>query len=187
MFLRGDYWHYDFIIGEKRYRGSTGFKRNEKSKALEVESKLKVQAREGHSIEMVWEQTKRKMIAGHELAFDYNSVWNAFMRKYSKNVKKERIRQHAFKLKNFCDWMYENYPDVKKISYVTSSHAYEWINHIRKGTGSNTTKNNYLGTIKMIFSALGKDCGIVETRFPKSRIFQATTYQERLSHRRNFP
>ena len=53
MFLRGDYWHYDFIVGGVRYRGSTGFKKNEKSKAAEVESKLKVQAREGHSLEMI--------------------------------------------------------------------------------------------------------------------------------------
>ena len=78
MFLRGDYWHYDFIVGGIRYRGSTGFKSNEKTKAAEVEARLKVEAREGHSIEMVWEQTKRRKLAGRELPLEYEKIWDAF-------------------------------------------------------------------------------------------------------------
>ena len=176
MFLRGDYWHYDFIVGGERYRGSTGFKKNEKSKAAEVESKLKVQAREGHSIEMIWEQTKRKMIAGREIALDYDTVWDAFIRKSSSNAGAHRLKLYAYQFRHFCDWMKEHYPDVKKVSGVMTIHAKEWINAVRDGDGANSTKNDYLSTMKMIFASLGKDYGIVENPFweiknlPKNQI-----------------
>jgi len=165
MFLRGDYWHYDFIVGGIRYRGSTGFKKNEKTKAAEVESKLKVQAREGHSLEMIWEQTKRKMIAGRELALDYDSIFDAFIKKSVSTAGPRRIKSYALKIRQFCDWMHENYPDVKKVSGVMTMHAQEYIKHVRVGKGANATKNDTLVSLKMIFTALGKDYGIIENPF----------------------
>lgn len=176
MFLRGDYWHYDFIVGGERYRGSTGFKKNEKTKAAEVESKLKVQAREGHSIEMIWEQTKRKMISSREIDFDFDTVWDAFTKKTTSNAGMHRLKIYANHFRTFYEWMKQHYPDIKKISAVSSIHAQEWINELRSGDGANATKNDFLATLKMIFATLGKDYGIIENPFgeiknlPKNKI-----------------
>ena len=165
MFLRGDYWHYDFLAGGERFRGSTGFKENEKDKAKEAEERLKVQARDKHSVELIWEQTKRKLLSTKEVDFDFDSLWDSYSKKSTSSAGDHRVQMAARSLRNFCDWIKDNYPDVKKVSYIEPHHAQEWFNAIRKNDGSNSTKNDHLSNLKMIFSALGKSSGIVENPF----------------------
>lgn len=165
MFLRGDYWHYDFIVGGVRYRGSTGFKANEKTKAAEVEARLKVEAREGHSIEMVWEQTKRRKLAGRELPLEYEKIWDAFAGTASSHAGDRKLKEYALYLRRFCEWMGEAFPKVKRVSEVLPLHAQQWIAHVRSENGSSATKNGMLKTLKMMFGALGKTYGVVENPF----------------------
>lgn len=165
MFLRGDYWHYDFIVGGVRYRGSTGFKSNEKTKAAETEARLKVEAREGHSIEMIWEQTKRRKLAGRELLLEYDKMWDAFVGTAFSHAKDRKLKEYARYLRSFCQWMTDNHPQIKNVSAVLPTHAQQWIAYIRGDDGSNATKNGMLAALKRIFKALGKSCGIVENPF----------------------
>ena len=165
MFLRGDYWHYDFIVGGKRYRGSTGFRKNEKSKAEAAEAKLKVQAREGHSIEMIWEQTKRQLIAGRDLALTVAAIWDVFAKRTDCAAGPKRMQAYKKRLIDFVGWMRENYPDVKKISAILPIQAQEYASFLRGQASSNSTKNDALMSLKLIFRTLGRDYGIVENPF----------------------
>ena len=53
MYLRGKYWHYDFRINKKRYRGSTGFVKSEKRKAVKMIEQLKAGIREDTSAQII--------------------------------------------------------------------------------------------------------------------------------------
>ena len=165
MYLRGDTWHYDFIIGGVRYRGTTGYRREEKKKAEEAIQTIKTQIREKHSIEMIWEQTKRKMIAGNEIELAFTPIWDAFRKLGGSHAGKSRLQTYFLRLRKFCQWMKESYPEITQASEVLPIHAKEWINHIRRQNGANTTKNEYLTSLRMIFATLGKDYGIVENPF----------------------
>lgn len=175
MFLRGNIWHYDFLIGGERYRGSTGFKKNEKSKAKEAEDRIKRQARDGHSLEMIWEQTKRKMNTGKEIDIDFDTLWDTYTKRSESNANYKRVKMAANRLKHFCSWIKANYPEVKKISYIEQHHAQEWFNAVRQEDGANATKNDYLATLKMIFTTLGKESGIIESPFAHLRKLKNTS------------
>ena len=172
MFLRGDTWHYDFIVNGERYRGTTGFKKNEKSKALEVESKLKVQAREKTSIELIWEQTKRKLMNNRTLNISESEIWNAFTKKSTEKIGQSRIHLYKRSIAAFCSWMRENHPEIKNISAVMPSHAAEWVNSIWKMNRATDTKNSIVKVLKRLFKLLGKEYGIVENPFADIKLLK---------------
>ncbi len=165
LILRGGKWHYDFTVGGERFQGATGFKENEKAKALGVEEKRKVEVREGHSIDMIWEQTKRKMAASQNVELDFDSVWDAFSSKGMLTAGEERKKLYAGHIRDFCSWMQGQYPAVKVVAKVTEAHAKEYIQALREAAGANSTKNDKLATLKMLFEALGKSAGVVENPF----------------------
>lgn len=163
MFQRNGIWQYDFLIGGKRYRGTTGC--TDKKKAKEVIEKLKVQYREGYSAEVVWEQTKRQLLSGKELPVIASDIWKAFETQAASRAKPNRQKLYYSRLVEFCKWMNKKYPDTKRISDITSLQTKEWVTEIRNLPGANSTKNDKLLALKMIFSALGKEYGIVEDPF----------------------
>lgn len=164
MFLRGNYWNYDFVIGGVRYRGSTGFKKHEKEKAKAEEERLRVQAREKHSVEMVWEQTKRRMISSNSLEFDEEKVWKVFSSLHSGACPAKMSIYHGY-WKRIHKFIHEAHPDVRYVSDVTSIHAFEWYGEIRRRNLSNGSRNACLVFVKMLFKTLGKTYGIIENPF----------------------
>ena len=164
MFLRGDFWHYDFVIGGIRYRGSTGYKKHEKDKARAEEERLRVQAREKHSVEMVWEQTKRRMISANSLEFDEEKVWKVFSSLHS-TAGKHRMTLYRLYWRTLYKFLNEAHPDIRYVSDVTEVHAVEWYGYVRDMNLSNTSKNGYISFPKMLFKALGKAYGIIENPF----------------------
>ena len=60
MYLRGKYWHYDFYINKKRYRGTTGFLKQEKSKALKMVETLKSGLHDKFATQLIIEILKNK-------------------------------------------------------------------------------------------------------------------------------
>jgi integrase len=164
MFLRGDFWHYDFVIGGIRYRGSTGYKKHEKDKARAEEERLRVQAREKHSIEMVWEQTKKRMISSNSLEFDEDKVWKVFSSLHSSACQYKMSIYHGY-WKSIHKSIHEAHPDVRYVSDVTSIHAIEWYGELRKRTLADTTRNAYISFAKLLFNTLGKTYGIIENPF----------------------
>ena len=163
MFKRYGVWQYDFIIGGKRYRGSTGHTDTAKAKAQE--EKLKVQYREGYSAEVIWEQTKRQLLAGKELNIDPDEIWKAFESQATSRANPQRQKVYFSRLVEFCNWLKQNHPGTKRISEVSTTQAKEWVAYIRSLEGSNSTKNDKLIALKMIFSSLGKEYGIIEDPF----------------------
>lgn len=163
MFKRKGIWQYDFVVGGKRYRGTTGT--TDKKEAQKIVEKLKVQYREGYSAELIWEQTKKQLLIGKELPIDAVKVWDAFSAQSTSRAKSQRQKVYFSRLTEFCKWMKDKYPETKKISEVTTSQAKEWVAHIRSLKGSNSTKNDKLLALKMIFASLGKDYGIIEDPF----------------------
>lgn len=165
LYLRKDTWWYDFTIGGKRYRGTTGFGKDQKKEAKKAEEQAKQNFRENNSVELIWTQTKKQLLANKEIAFDYNKIWQTFVKSGTSKASPHRMNIYANRLGNFCDWMKEHYPDVVRISQVLGIHAREWMNEIRSQDGSNGTKNDYLTAMKLIFSSLGKDYGVIENPF----------------------
>lgn len=163
MIKRKGIWHYDFVVGGKRYRGTTGY--SDKKQAQAVEERLKVQYREGHSAEVVWEQTKKQLLVGNDLPIDAVKIWSAFSTQSVSRANAKRQKVYFSRLTEFCNWMKEKYPDTKKISEVTSLQAKEWWAHIRSFENSNATKNDKLVALKMIFASMGKDYGVIEDPF----------------------
>lgn len=164
MFLRGDYWHYDFVIGGIRYRGSTGFRKNEKEKAKAEEERIRVQAREKHSIEMVWEQTKRRMLSSNSLEFDEEKVWKVFVALHS-TACPQKMKVYRGYWHDIYTFIHEEYPEVRHVSDVATIHAIEWYGNLRNATMANTTKNHYIAFSKMLFKTLGKNYGIIDNPF----------------------
>lgn len=188
MYLRGDIWHYDFIVGGRRYRGSTGFRKDEKSKAEAVEDKLKVQIREGHSIEMIWQQTKQRMTANKKLELSFASIWKVFMAKTHLNavVSIKHAGKYRTVLRFFCGWMAQNHPEIQTVADVTREYANEWVEEIINAPGSPATKQHKIICITKIFREL-RDYGVIENPFagikplPKNHVSREAFTPEELA------
>ena len=168
IYLRNDTYHYDFIVGGERYRGSTGITvdaKDAKKKAREKEAERKVQVREGHSVEMIWEQTKRKMIASKEVELSLEPIWNIFKSKSMSEAGKERLQIYHKHFYLFFSWMSEKHPEIRTASKFMEQHAKEYITYLRDQAGASETKNDKLRSMKMLFSVLGKDAGVIENPF----------------------
>lgn len=165
LYLRNNVWWYDFTIGGKRFRGSTGFEQNQKKDAKKLEEKIRQNFNGENSVERMWEQTKKHLLLKNEIDFDYDTIWKTFIKCGTSDASAHRIKIYANRLGNFCKWIKTHYPDITKISQVLAVHAKEWFNEVRSQKGSNSTKNDYLMALKFIFSSLGKDYGVIENPF----------------------
>ena len=125
MFLYHGSWHYDFTLDGKRYRGSTGT--DDKKKAEKEVEKIRVQAREGHTLTMMWEQTKRRLVSFNDVALDADIIWDEFSKRSTTNAGNKRLRLYRLYLGMFVDFMHNNYPNVKKVSGVLPIHTETWF------------------------------------------------------------
>ncbi len=163
IYLRGETWHYEFVIGGKRYRGTTGCAAKEKKKAKAKEEEIKVQIRERHSLEMVFEQHRRRLAAGKALEFAFDPLWDAFAK--SIRAGKKRVTQYRKYLSVLCDWVAENYPDLDNVNNFTAEMGKEYIAYILAQDGSNATKNEKVVFARRLFRVLGKENGVIENPF----------------------
>lgn len=178
VILRGDWWHYVFEVGGKRYRGSTGIRKTDpavdgkspKKRAEEKEESIRVQIREGHSIQMIWEQTKRKMIASSELGVSFEEIWNAFEKKNISQASPRRRQLYIGHIRGFCDWIKKNHSEIQSLSMVTEDIAKEYVSLLFSQPGAPATKNDKLTTLRMLFNVLGKSVGIIDNPFKSEEI-----------------
>ena len=61
MYLRGNYWHYDFYINKTRYRGTTGFTVGEKKKAVQMVETIKTGLRDDFAAELIIKTLQKKI------------------------------------------------------------------------------------------------------------------------------
>ena len=159
---RGNVAHYDFLIDGVRYRGSLGVKKDsgivdgkrpEARATAEVRS-LMTQIEQKHTIEQVWEQTRRRLTGEAETPFNHSDIWNEFITHGMTKAGESRRRIYSANLKNFCTWVKQHYPRITKVSQITDSIAKEYFTWLLSMDGSPSTKNDKLVTLKMIFSHL---------------------------------
>jgi len=114
---------------------------------------------------MVYEQTKRKLMQSNNVALSYEDVWSIFSKKAMSAAGEERKKIYAAHVKGFIDWINKEYAAVHSAGQVTADHAKEYVNQLRQAPGANSTKNDKLSTLKMLFDTLGKSAGIVTNPF----------------------
>ena len=165
LFLRGNNWSYDFTVNGKRYQGSTGLPASQRKKAQEKVDALKIQYKEGRSVEMIWEQTKRTLIKSNNVPLKYEDVWHIFSKKAMLSASRRRIMLYSSHVRAFCVWMKKEYPNIQTVAQITDDCAKEYINQLRRLNGANSTKNDKLATLKMLFETLGNSAGVIKNPF----------------------
>ena len=172
-FWRSNVAHYDFLVGETRFRGSLGIRKdsgvvNGKTPAERADEEvrlLRVQMEQKHTIEQVWQQNQNRMLAASQVNMAFDAVWDAWQARSMTNAGVDRRKLYASHLRTFCDWVCEKHPEIGVVSKLTSSIAREYLIHLRSLPGAAATKNDKLATLRMIFGTLGRECGLVENPF----------------------
>lgn len=165
MYLKKGVWYYDFRCNGKRYNGTTGFHENQKSEAIKFEQNAKAQARVNMSADMLYEQQRRRITNESACALDADAIWTAFSKVTDSGAGQKKMKAYRLRIRAFCDWMKQHYPDVLKVSEVDPRHAQEYFKEVRGGIGSNSTKNEYLMVLKYVFKTLGESHGIIKNPF----------------------
>lgn len=176
MYLRGKYWHYDFYINKKRFRGSTGFIKNEKAKAARMVAVLKSGLRDEMSGQIIITVLKSQHCRQNNSPVEHENIWKKFI--YSCNIKAglHRRKIYSSRLRDFCIFMKERFPEVQNINEVQNVHAKTYRNHLETLCISNSTRNDHISGLKLIFSHLAS-IGEMKTnpfaevkKFPLSKI-----------------
>lgn len=175
LILRGNVWHYDFIVNGERYRGSTGFSKNEKSKAIKAEENLKVQYREGHSIEMIWEQTRKKISSSKKIPIDFDNLWNIYKSRHK--ASKKTMSNYMMALKYFVDFSKQN--GVKHVGDITEEIVGNFSAYMQSVERAPSTINIFLINIKVIFNRIGEECGLIGNPFSILKKIKFTPDEER--------
>jgi integrase len=171
MYLRGRYWHYDFTIDKIRYRGSTGLLKEQKILAKQTEERLKVELREKYSIKLIWEQTCRRMAKLRDMPLDHTVIWKSFNDSGVQRAACHRKKLCASRIKSFCCFMHRQYPEIKTVSGVTGQHARQYRMHLEKENISNSTGNDHLAALKMVFGYMKKSGYIPFSPFEEIKKF----------------
>ena len=172
--LRGDTWHYSFMIDGQRYRGTTGIKgKDGKKEAERIAKEQETMIRGNYSVDIIWEQTKRRMLAAAEVPLDFDKIWSLFLAQTMCTAGDRRQTLYRSHIKTFLDWISITYPSCKNMSDISSDMAAEYFVFLQKQPGANSTKNDKLSTIKMLFDSLGRKHGIIENPFAGVKKFSA--------------
>lgn len=172
--LRGNVWHYNFMIDGSRYRGSTGIKGKENRKdAVRIAEEQEAQIRGKYSVDLIWEQTKRRMLAASEIPAEFDPVWDQFLKLTMCSAGDRRKQLYQSHISTFLDWLHAKYPSSKNMSSVTAEMAAAYYLHLQEQPGANSTRNDKLATLRMLFEALGRKHGIIENPFASVKKFSA--------------
>lgn len=170
--LRGNIWHYNFMIDGSRYRGSTGIKGKENRKdAVRIAEEQEAQIRGKYSVDLIWEQTKRRMLAATEIPCEFDAIWDLFLKLTMCSAGDRRKQLYHSHISGFLSWLHANYPSVKNMSSVTAEMAAAYYLHLQEQPGANSTRNDKLATLRMLFEALGRKHGIIENPFASVKKF----------------
>jgi len=172
--LRGDTWHYSFMIDGQRYRGTTGIKgKDGKKEAERIAQEQETRIRGNYSVDIIWEQTKRRMLAAAEVPLDFEKIWELFLQQTMCTAGDRRQTLYRSHIRTFLDWIAVTHPAIKNMSAITSDLAAEFFVFLQNQPGANSTKNDKLATLKMLFEALGRKHGIIENPFNGIKKFTA--------------
>ena len=152
MYLRGKYWHYDFRINKKRYRGSTGFVKSEKRKAVNMIEQLKAGIREDTSAQIIIAILQKKESQKQKFPLIHQNIWKTFISTCNIRAGKHRKKMYSSRLRDFCSYMTANYPEIKNLDEIQSLHAKIYRNYLEQVRISNSTRNDHIAGLKLIFT-----------------------------------
>ena len=154
MYLRGKYWHYDFIINHKRYRGTTGFIKKEKKKAVKMTETLKSAIRDKNSSDIIIKKLQILKRQPEFIEVAPQVLWNIFISTYATTAAEHRKKMYFARLRDFCNYIKLNFPEIKNIGMLDTIHADNYRKYLQTLTMSNSTRNDHISALKMIFSQL---------------------------------
>ncbi len=166
LLLRGEVWHYDFIIAGVRYRGTTGFVKNEKKKARQAEDDLKAKIRGKANITLAWEQTKRQLADATDIPPTEEALWPLFVERTLTRAGERRLAFYRLHVRRLCEWINAN-RTIKTIAQFSGDDAMAYIQQMRARPGAAATKNAELQTMRMLFGALADSNAVAENPFLK--------------------
>ena len=174
VFLRGKFFHYEFELQGKRYRGTT--KQTNKKAALIFEDAERKKAQKG-------------LLGNDRTTILLKDAYEEHLKvPRRKQPSKQREINYRSKYNDFVLFMADKYPDITEMNQVTYEHAEEYIHLLRKNgryckkvsytmgnkvvTAGNTPKhmatatiNDYIMLLKMIFRTLKRKANIQENPF----------------------
>ena len=174
MYLRGKYWHYDFTIGKIRYRGSTGLLKEQKTLAKRSIERLKLELREQYSIELIWEQTRKRMLKFQNPPLEHKAIWELFNSSGIQRAAAHRKELCKSRIRSFCDFMRLQYPEIKTVCQISEHHALHYRRHLEEENISNSTRNDHLASLKMVFKYMEKSGHILSSPFSGIKKFTAS-------------
>lgn len=177
VYLRGETFHYDFVVDGKRYRGTTGIKnldKNSRKTAEEREISMRSALQNKYSMKIIWEQTRNQLAGSGQLPVDTKKAWEIFSARAAKNAHEKRKKSYYAHIDNFIRWIKEKHPEIEDLALVTEPIAVEYFNHLISLPGANASKNEKLSTVKRMFSAFGKSYGIIENPFAEIEFLRAS-------------
>ncbi|MBQ4314869.1 MAG: site-specific integrase [Lentisphaeria bacterium] len=152
MYLRGNYWHYDFYINKTRYRGTTGFTVGEKKKAVQMVETIKTGLRDDFAAELIIKTLQKKIKHKSTHTIDCATLWQLFCTTCEIRAQEHRRKIYFTRLREFCTYMKENFPETEKIEDITEYHTKSYRSYLYRQNISNSTKNDHIAALKMIFS-----------------------------------
>ncbi len=184
VYLRGNVYYYDFRAGGKRFRGSTGA--TNRRSALAFEKKHIEKMRGETSAKQLIENVKEHLLGDSILLEEAFSKFKKIPR--STIPSKDRMKNYESKWGDFVSFMMGEYPEITKMNQVQSTHAQEYIQHLRtKGRYNKevsykrgkrrithnaklanlapSTINDAFQLLRMVFNTLKNEAGIIENPF----------------------
>lgn len=163
LYRQGKIWYYDFTVRGTRHAGSTG--ETNKTKAQAVHDRLRVQFKDGANIRQIWRQTKAAMVGRNAgIPMEFEAVWKHFQSHGISNACPQRMQQYRHHIRLFLKWLEENHGRLA-VGEVTSAMAAAYMAKIRSEPGANSTKNEYLLALKMLFQSFDENAGVIENPF----------------------
>ena len=187
---RSENYYYDFRVGGKRFRGSTGV--TTKREAEEFERDYIARLKQQSSKQSLALNFGKYIAGGTDIAIE--NAWDKFLKKPSRRtMSKPREKASKSRWRDFCTYLFDEHPQVKSLAQVTRQMAEDYIHHIRSNGRWNSTvtfkrqdkgrkkreityapkakklsraaQNDFLQTCRMVFQRLQEDAGILENPF----------------------
>ncbi|MCF7855252.1 MAG: tyrosine-type recombinase/integrase [Candidatus Pacebacteria bacterium] len=185
-----DNYYYDFRVGGKRFRGSTG--ETKKRKAEDYERDYIARLKQQKSKQSLALNFGKYIAGGTDISIE--DAWEKFLKKPSpRKMSKAREKATKSRWRDFCSFMEDQHPKASSMAQVTRQMAEEYIHHIRTEGRWNSAvsfertqegrkkrqinykpktprlstaaQNDFLQTCRMVFARLQEDAGLLENPF----------------------
>ncbi len=184
LYLREKVWHYSFMCNGKRVRGSTGKTREKDAKKFEAD---KIKELKGELVVSRLAEKVQSICFGKSIPL--KDAFDEFLKIPRRTeAGPERMKANHAKFNDFVLFMSSKHPNIEQMNMVTTIHAQEYIQYLRKhgrynkevsfkrgkrtithaklpATLAVDTVNGWLSLLKMVFGTLMERAEIQKNPF----------------------